>query len=726
MDLRRGEFELLHQALLSAFPSVVALQMLTRMGLDENLDAIAGGSNLSEIVFRLMEWATAQGRLPELIETASQQNPGNSDLKRIAERLQWVTPENVARIQAYLRSFLAQIEDRLNEMLFLSAQETPDAIKRDPDPGILQYITLPPSFPSKSSQPLPGDSASQIFDNFSEAFATLGKQVLLLGTPGAGKTTTLLQFACTAARERMNSPDHPLPIFASIHRCDQKTPLSEWAHATLPKSLRHIRQEHHHLLYLFDGLDELGGVRQVDPRKPEGAQYDPRQVFLEAVEEQLPEASVVISCREQEYQEIGAKASLDGAVTLLPLETSQVESFLAARNQSVLWTALTADPNLLKLVRTPLLLALLSSAIGDEERAVALDSSQITASSIFDFYIKQRFAHEAVKRPLPFDEPTTRALMDKLAASMWENHWFPQTELKVTDVTKEIGAQASEFVEFLRSMHFLRSDSPLTIQFIHLKFRDYCAIPGLLEGLKDKRMYVRERAAFTLGQIGDAAAVPGLLVALRDTEMYVCGSAAFALGMIGVAAVPGLLEALRDKRMYVRERAAFILGQIGDAAAVSGLLVALRDTEMDVRGSAASALGKIGDAAAVSGLLEALRDTKMDVRGSAASALGQIGDVVAIPGLLEALRDTDDNVRRDVASALGQIGDVAAVPGLLEALRDTEMYVRGSAVFALVKVGVAAVPGLLEALRDTDGDVRRAVAYALKRIRALGGGGTEK
>ena len=84
--------------------------------------------------------------------------------------------------------------------------------------------------------------------------------------------------------------------------------------------------------------------------------------------------------------------------------------------------------------------------------------------------------------------------------------------------------------------------------------------------------------------------------------------------------LPGLLEALRDPKEHVRARAAWALGEIGDARAMHGLLEVLSGPKLDVRYNAAVALGKIGEPA-VPKLRDALRDPEGHVRGRAAVAL---------------------------------------------------------------------------------------------------------
>jgi hypothetical protein len=77
----------LQDALIDAFRRKSSLRQMVLYSLDENLDAIADGDNLSDIVFELIEWADSCGRLLELTKGACDSNPGNSQLKEIASQL---------------------------------------------------------------------------------------------------------------------------------------------------------------------------------------------------------------------------------------------------------------------------------------------------------------------------------------------------------------------------------------------------------------------------------------------------------------------------------------------------------------------------------------------------------------------------------------------------------------------------------------------------------------
>ena len=74
----------LYTALLSAFPTVGDLERMVQLHLGKNIEIIAGGTNLAEMVLHLLQWATAQGQLEALLCAARTANPGNSSLRVFA------------------------------------------------------------------------------------------------------------------------------------------------------------------------------------------------------------------------------------------------------------------------------------------------------------------------------------------------------------------------------------------------------------------------------------------------------------------------------------------------------------------------------------------------------------------------------------------------------------------------------------------------------------------
>ena len=78
------------EALVIAFPGHT-LAMMVRERLDENLQAIAGTGSLNEVVFKLVQYFEAQGKLDKLIQGACKENNGNPKLKKVAENFYIIT-----------------------------------------------------------------------------------------------------------------------------------------------------------------------------------------------------------------------------------------------------------------------------------------------------------------------------------------------------------------------------------------------------------------------------------------------------------------------------------------------------------------------------------------------------------------------------------------------------------------------------------------------------------
>jgi S1-C subfamily serine protease len=87
MKISKDQHKGLVEALLRAFTSKADLLQMVRHGLDENLEAIAGGDNLRSTVFNLVTWAESRGRIEELVIAAQSENPSNLELRNVAEQM---------------------------------------------------------------------------------------------------------------------------------------------------------------------------------------------------------------------------------------------------------------------------------------------------------------------------------------------------------------------------------------------------------------------------------------------------------------------------------------------------------------------------------------------------------------------------------------------------------------------------------------------------------------
>jgi V8-like Glu-specific endopeptidase len=82
MKFSGAELQKLVNAIVSAYPTKEDLAMMVQFELEENLDAIAGGNNLNQLVFNLItKWAIPRGKIYRLIIAAYQTNSDNEELK---------------------------------------------------------------------------------------------------------------------------------------------------------------------------------------------------------------------------------------------------------------------------------------------------------------------------------------------------------------------------------------------------------------------------------------------------------------------------------------------------------------------------------------------------------------------------------------------------------------------------------------------------------------------
>ena len=96
MRLTGPQYEQLVKALLSAFPTPDKLAQMLRFRIDKHLHAIALGDDLTDINFKLIRTAEAEGWTLQLITAARESSPGNPKLLAFAQQF-GLAPEAPAR-----------------------------------------------------------------------------------------------------------------------------------------------------------------------------------------------------------------------------------------------------------------------------------------------------------------------------------------------------------------------------------------------------------------------------------------------------------------------------------------------------------------------------------------------------------------------------------------------------------------------------------------------------
>jgi HEAT repeat protein len=231
--------------------------------------------------------------------------------------------------------------------------------------------------------------------------------------------------------------------------------------------------------------------------------------------------------------------------------------------------------------------------------------------------------------------------------------------------------------------------------------RQQLAIPTTAELIEQLRHnedpFVRQRAAWWLGEHEAAAAVQPLIDSLDDPSPAVRLVAGWALGEIkDRQAIPGLIETLDDDDPLVREMAALALGEIESPSAVSALVRACESDE-ELRAAVIWALGEIDGREAELARREAFSSWGRSPFANDEVWTGELdrnsrGSERHLPTLLVQLDSDAAALRRRAAltigilSRQGELQTIAPVDPLLQALRDPDPQVRAAAVWSLDEI----------------------------------------
>ncbi|KAM3115973.1 NACHT domain-containing protein [Phormidesmis sp. 146-33] len=327
------------------------------------------------------------------------------------------------REMTWLKAFEREVEGRLktslhNQILInLDKQAQPEQVHRLWDMEV------------KSGQItetiLPETEILEVFDR-----PEIAGKLLILGKPGAGKTTTLLELARALVRKALDDPSEPMPFLLNLSSWkDPKQSIKEWAIAELitkgvgsELSAKWFAEQK--LLPLLDGLDEV--------------RADLQPACVKAINQWLgggeqPRAIVVCSRRE-EYELYPEKLHLNGAIYLEELSDEQIESYLEKVDRLALLDVLSQDAELLDLVRQPLLLSITLVAYRSELAAQwqELRYTQERIKFLLDAYL-ERMLHRTINSRMygVKKEPTSKQTCQWLMTLAQQLERESQTEFLI-------------------------------------------------------------------------------------------------------------------------------------------------------------------------------------------------------------------------------------------------------------------------------------------------------
>ena len=197
-----------------------------------------------------------------------------------------------------------------------------------------------------------------------EIFGEAAGQLLILGDPGTGKSTKLIELAKALLKSAAAAPTEPIPVILNLSSWTRnQTGLGEWIQSELvrlygvsrPRAKQWVESEE--IVPLLDGLDEVGAEQQA--ACVEAINTCRRQRGLQPM---------AVCCRREEYAKLPVPLDLAGGIEVEPLGRVEVETYLDKHGSKLqrVRQALRDDPQLWDLMSTPLMLTVLFLASGVE------------------------------------------------------------------------------------------------------------------------------------------------------------------------------------------------------------------------------------------------------------------------------------------------------------------------------------------------------------------------
>ncbi|NEP52775.1 MAG: NACHT domain-containing protein [Moorea sp. SIO3C2] len=340
-----------------------------------------------------------------------------------------IPPENLQRWRKdLLGAMAAEVNIRLDDSLHNdNLIKLVMADKRE-QVGRPEKITVNPSksppwweglrtFFRVTTESEPGQKVIEVFNQ-----KDIAGKLLILGAPGSGKTTMLLDLAKDLITRAQQQQNQPIPIIAELSDWkDNKQPIAEWLVANLNfryNLRKEITQEWittGQLLPLLDGLDELGLERQ--------------RLCVQQLNQFVKDVpQIVVCCREEEYKASEQILEMRGAVCLQPLSDQQIEAYLKGLNCQQLWPGIQQDSEgLLELARMPFLLHLIPVAYPDGLKRVERELKDPKAKEDYQNQCRQRLFQDYIDRKLKenhnrrgYSEEETRRWLGWLAKRLKE------------------------------------------------------------------------------------------------------------------------------------------------------------------------------------------------------------------------------------------------------------------------------------------------------------------
>ena len=277
-----------------------------------------------------------------------------------------------------------RLEQSLDNRIYIITNKEEDPSQVKPPWAVDIQISSQPTF-----QLPPNTTITDIYNR-----EDIEGRLLILGAPGSGKTTTLLQLAQDLIAQAEENTKQPIPVLLNLSSwIDNYQSFKTWIIDNLDikygisknTSKQWLNQEI--IIPLLDGLDELAPTQQEKcvEQINEFLQLKPNSLH----NSNSWSSSLVVCSRTEEYCYLVTQLRLNGSIILQPLTQDQIYNYVLNTIGEELWNTLISVPDLMELVKTPLFLNILALSFQEFsfERWQNLNSSQDKIIELFNIYI---------------------------------------------------------------------------------------------------------------------------------------------------------------------------------------------------------------------------------------------------------------------------------------------------------------------------------------------------
>lgn len=271
-------------------------------------------------------------------------------------------------------------------------------------------------------------------------------RLLILGAPGSGKTTELLELAYDLLIEAKEQKSAPIPLIFELSSWNKGKSIKDWLIEqskriySVPESdcIKWLDEEQ--ILPLLDGLDELGLSTQ--------------QQCIKAIDSFIKDQGypyTVICCRQEEYETGTVKfKKLLHALILQPLSDDIIQNYLVELQRFQFWDLVEGNSDLHKLVSHPLYLSLLATV--DNEDKQPISNSEELFNAFIDNQLTQCSREES---PSDIKSPSRQECLHYLSWLAERMETFGEAEFLIEELQPSWLSPENQDVHFKRSHDIL-------------------------------------------------------------------------------------------------------------------------------------------------------------------------------------------------------------------------------------------------------------------------------